>query len=220
MTFAYANQMALVCEAVGLEMVPIVRASNQGYNRNNIPVPSPGVGGACLSKDPYILASVCRQVGIDPALFIKARQINEYMPVRVVERVCEALAGAGRKVVGSTVFVLGFAFKGKPETSDMRDSPTRDLVRALHHRGIDVIGHDPLVTDTDIQSLGVEVRSLEEGFSSAQAVIVMIDHPLYAGLDIKMLSQLSGNPLVLMDGWHLYAKENLDGGDGIIYQTI
>jgi UDP-N-acetyl-D-mannosaminuronic acid dehydrogenase len=220
MAFAYANQMALVCEAVGLEMGPIVRASNQGYNRNSIPVPSPGVGGACLSKDPYILASVCRQVGIDPTLFIRGRQINEYMPIHVVERVCDALAGAGKKVAGSTVFVLGFAFKGKPETSDMRDSPTLDLVRTLHRRGIDVTGHDPLVAKGEIQALGVEVLSLEEGFSSAQAVIVMIDHPLYAGLDIKTFTRLSAKPLVLMDGWHLYANKNLDDDDGLIYLTI
>ena len=58
--------MALVCHANNLNMYPIVNAANQGYNRNNIPIPSPGVGGACLSKDPYILASVCRKSGIDP----------------------------------------------------------------------------------------------------------------------------------------------------------
>ena len=60
--------------ANNLNMFPIVNAANQGYNRNNIPIPSPGVGGACLSKDPYILASVCRKSGIDPNFFIKEEQ--------------------------------------------------------------------------------------------------------------------------------------------------
>ena len=48
--FGYANHMALVCDKLGLDIVPIVQAANQGHNRNNIPVPSPGVGGACLSR--------------------------------------------------------------------------------------------------------------------------------------------------------------------------
>ena len=219
MMFAYANQMALVCHAVGLDMAPIVRAANQGYNRNNIPVPSPGVGGACLSKDPYILSSVCRQVGIDPILFIKGRSVNEFMPVHVVDRVYEALTSIGNGVSGGTVFVLGFAFKGRPETSDMRDSPTLDVVRELHRRGAKVLGHDPLVLDEDIESLNVEVTNLNNGFAKADAVIVMIDHPIYANLDITVLTQAK-RPIVLMDGWNLYRSQSSDFSSNVIYMSI
>ena len=53
-TFAYANEVALICDGFGLDANRIVRAANEGYVRNRIPVPSPGVGGVCLKKDPYI----------------------------------------------------------------------------------------------------------------------------------------------------------------------
>jgi UDP-N-acetyl-D-mannosaminuronic acid dehydrogenase len=220
MMFAYANQMALVCHTVGLDMTSIVRAANQGYNRNNIPVPSPGVGGACLSKDPYILSSVCRQVGIDPLLFIKGRSINEFMPVHVVDRVYEALTSIGNGVSGGTVFVLGFAFKGRPETSDMRDSPTLDVVEELHRRGAKVLGHDPLVPAEEIKGLNVEVTNLNNGFAKADAVIVMIDHPIYADLDITVLAEARTCPIVLMDGWSLYRAQSSNFSSNVIYMSI
>lgn len=220
MMFAYANQIALVCNAVGLDMVPIVHAANQGYNRNNIPVPSPGVGGACLSKDPYILASVCRQAGIDPSLFIKGRAVNEFMPIYTVSRVYEAIGKLGGGISGGTVLVLGFAFKGKPETSDMRDSPTLDLVRELLRRGARVFGHDPLVPGDEIEALGVEPVSLDEGFAAADAAIVMIDHPLYANLDVAALVDGRSRPIIVMDGWHLCGAMELHRHPNIIYMSV
>jgi len=220
MMFAYTNQIALVCHAIDLDMEPIVRAANLGYNRNNIPIPSPGVGGACLSKDPYILSSVCRHAGIDPTLFIKGRSINESMPIHVVERVYEAMNILDNKTSGGTFLVLGFAFKGKPETSDMRDSPSLDVVRELHRRGAKVLGHDPLVSDEDIEGLNVEVINLNDGFDKADAVIVMTDHPTYAKLDINEFTKAKIRPIVLMDGWSLYRSQSSDFSSNVIYMSI
>lgn len=218
--FAYANQMALLCESLDLDMVPIVQAANQAYNRNRIPVPSPGVGGACLSKDPYILASVCRSVGIDPLLFIHSRRVNEYMPVHTVTRVARELERLGKTLSGSKVLVLGFAFKGKPETSDIRDSPTLDLVRALKERGARLLGHDPLVTREEIAALGVEVTAIEQGFAEADAVIIMLNHPLYEEMDIAALVDGAHKPLLIMDGWHLFNQDEIDRIPGIVYRCI
>lgn len=218
--FAYANQMALLCEELGLDMVPIVQAANQGYNRNRIPVPSPGVGGACLSKDPYILASVCRRVGIDPVLFIHGRRVNEYMPVHAVKRVGGELERLGKKLYGSSVLVLGFAFKGKPETSDLRDSPTLDIVRELKSRGVNILGHDPLVTNEEIEALGVEVCDIEAGFAAADAVIIMLNHPVYEEMNIASLTAKARKPLVIMDGWHLFNQDDMDRIPDVIYRCI
>ena len=220
MMFAYANQMALLCEELNLDMVPIVRAANQGYNRNRIPVPSPGVGGACLSKDPYILADVCRSVDIDPALFLKGREINEYMPIRVCECVSEELTKLGKSIRGAEVFVLGFAFKGKPETSDMRDSPTLDLVKELKRLGAHIRGHDPLVPENEIKELGVKFCSLEQGFEGAEVVIIMLDHPMYEEMDAVSLSEAASNPLIIMDGWHIFDSTDMDQNSNIIYRCV
>lgn len=204
--FAYSNQMALICEKLNLDLSPIVRAANQGYNRNSIPLPSPGVGGACLSKDPYILSSVCENIGIDPVIFTKARDINESMPLHVVDIVLASVE-ANSSSSPPSIFVLGFAFKGFPETADIRDSPTIALVDELHKRNTHILGHDPLVTDSKISALNVIPSSLEEGFLTADAVIVMINHPCYLDLSVTSLVENRNHHLTLMDGWNLFQSQ-------------
>lgn len=215
--FSYANQMALLCEALGLDMVPLVRSANQGYNRNNIPVPSPGVGGACLSKDPYILASVCKKAGVDPSLFLTGRRINEFMPINVCNRVVAELNNKGRLIKGANVLVLGFSFKGKPETSDIRDSPTLDLIARLKEMGAVLRGHDPLVPKEEIEALGVKFFELEEGFNGADVVIIMINHTLYEEMDIETLLDKVNRPAVVVDGWHLFNSEIFVNIQGVSY---
>jgi UDP-N-acetyl-D-mannosaminuronic acid dehydrogenase len=218
--FSYSNQMALLCESLGLDLVPLVRAANQGYNRNRIPVPSPGVGGACLSKDPYILASVCRNADVDDSLFLLGRRINESMPAHACNRLAQELARCDKRLNGAEVLVLGFAFKGKPETSDMRDSPTIDLVRTLRERGARVRGHDPLVSPAEIEGLGVTVCTLEEGFRGVDAVIIMLDHHVYEEMDLAGLVEQARKPAVVIDGWHLFNADDLQQVPGITYRCI
>lgn len=218
--FAYANQLALLCEQLGLDMVSLVRAANLGYNRNNIPVPSPGVGGACLSKDPYILAEVCRQAGVDPTLFVLGRQINEHMPRHTFQRAEAALRSIGKSMAGAEVLVLGFAFKGKPETSDLRESPTLDLLECLRKADARITGYDPIVTPAQLRALGVEPVSLQAGFEQADAVIVMLNHAAFEDLDIVALLTRARAPIVLVDGWHMFDPDELATVPGVIYECI
>ena len=218
--FAYSNQMALLCQSLGLDMVPLVRAANQGYNRNNIPVPSPGVGGACLSKDPYILASVCEEAGVDNSLFLLGRNINESMNVNSCNRIITELGKYGKKLKGAKVFVLGFAFKGKPETSDMRDSPTLDLIKILQKEKSIIYGHDPLVDKGEIANLGVKWESIENGFKDADVAIIMINHFMYEEMDLISLTNIMKKPAVLFDGWHLSNKEKALEASDIKYLCV
>lgn len=218
--FAYANQIALLCEAIGLDMVPLVRAANSGYNRNNIPVPSPGVGGACLSKDPYILASVCREAGVDPLLFELGRRINEHMPVHTCRRTAAELQRVGKSLKGAEVLVLGFAFKGRPETSDLRDSPTLDLLRELAAAGAHVRGYDPVVTPDEIAQLGARPCGLKEGFDGVDAAIIMLNHQAFEDMDLASLLEAARKPVVVIDGWHLHNADDLAQMPGVVYRCI
>lgn len=218
--FAYSNQIAIVCKNYNLNMVPIVDAANHGYNRNNIPIPSPGVGGACLSKDPYILANVCKKSDIDPSFFLKGRLINEYMPIHTSNLVINSLKKLNKKIKECTFFILGFAFKGKPETSDMRDSPSIDMVKELKKYSLNILGHDPLVENTEIESLGVSISNIENGFKNADAAIIMINHEIYGDIDISRLISKRKTPLVFMDSWNQYEKGLLPSQDKLIHINI
>ncbi len=219
-TFAYANQIALLCERVGLDMVELIRAVNLGYARNNVPVPSPGVGGSCLSKDPYILLDVGKKYGCVPQMVKTAREINESIPPHITRKTVDLLRNAGKNPEGKNVFVLGFAFKGKPETSDMRQSPTISLVEELKQQEFNVLGYDPVVAREEIEALGVTFLGIEDGFSQADAAVIMTNHPQFSSLDIFKTLPRMRLPAVFIDGWHLFDPADVRSIPGIYYGGV
>lgn len=202
--FAYANQMARLAEKVGVDMTRLAADVNNGYKRNRIPTPSPGVGGICLKKDPYLLIYSGKEYGFHPFLTESARRMNAEMPPHVAERALVLLSASGKEPRASTIFVLGFAFKGKPVTSDTRDAPTTTVVQALQKAGCTVLGYDPVVPNDHLASLKVEPVSIEEGFKRANAVIIMTNHPEFESMPIEKLIASMQKPSALLDGWHLF----------------
>ena len=148
--FAYAQEIAMYCKKNGLNAFEVIHAANQGYPRNAIPLPSPGVGGGCLSKDPYILLDSAKKSGENLMLVKTAREVNESMPKKVFEDIKTHFDLNGKKV-----FIAGFAFKGDPETNDLRDSPTLELLNHFSGSNVNIFGYDPVVEDWKIKSLGV-----------------------------------------------------------------
>ncbi|MBI4286108.1 MAG: nucleotide sugar dehydrogenase [Chloroflexi bacterium] len=214
--FAYANEIASYFEKAGLNAFEIIRAANNGYPRNSIPLPSPGVGGACLTKDPYILMSSARAVSAELELIAKAREINERIPRRIVERL-----KAEEKLDNKRVFVAGFAFKGDPETNDMRESPTVDLVRLLKQENTLIVGYDPCVEEWKIRNLGVSYAADLNG-SMANPVdiaIFMTNHKSFRSLDVTQFAQKVKPGGLLFDGWGLFNKEEVEEA-GLRYRGV
>lgn len=218
--FAYANEMALLCEEVGLDMNELVQAVNQGYQRNEVPYPSPGVGGPCLTKDPYMLLNVGESYGHVPELVKKAREVNERMPEHVARKTIRRLQEADKDIADSTVFVLGFGFKGKPETSDTRRSPTLDLLSILRNDCDRILGYDPVIREGKIRSFGVEPVDVETGFRQSDAAIVMTNHQEFESLNVYDLLPKMNLPAVFIDGWHIFEPEDINSVDGIIYGGV
>ena len=78
-TFAFSNEIARICGKFNLNALNIIDACNSDYKRNNIPKPSPGVGGACLSKDPHILVDSASKKGFNSLVVKSSRSLNESM---------------------------------------------------------------------------------------------------------------------------------------------
>ncbi len=219
-TFAYANQMAMICEDLGLDFHVIRNACNNNYSRNNIPAASPGVGGACLTKDPYILIDLCKKLKINTELIRSARGINEEIIFYLARKMLNRLAALGKNIYSSKIFIMGFAFKGEPETSDMRFSTTVDLVRYLRPFCSRLYGYDGIVSKKDIESTGVTYNSIEAGFKEADVVVIMNSHKSHKNLDIKKLSGKSNHPLIFIDCWNLYDKYQVQSPGNIIYSSL
>ncbi len=201
LNFAYANEVALASERFGLDPVEVIKAANLGYSRSNIP--SPGlVGGACLEKDPHLFAHA---LAGRARLVRQARSLNECMPAYVIQKVCRHLAKLQGKKASKKVFVSGFAFKGNPETSDVRGSPAVELVKQLRKQGYKkIFGHDFVVGRQTLKSLGVRPCTLAEGFRGAACALIANNHPAYGLLDILPLTRKMEKGGLLMDCWHLF----------------
>ena len=195
--YAFGNEIARLTERLGLDPLEVIRATNLDYPRPDVAKPG-YVGGGCLSKDPYIMLSGAERSGHVPRLISSARALNEDLPVHVAERIVEMIQATG----GRTITVLGWAYKGWPPTDDMRGSPIAAMMPVFTAAGIDVLGHDPLVTHDVIRAYGGEPVDLQRGFRDADALLVITDHPDYRNLDVRHL--LAGSRVqVVYDSWRI-----------------
>ncbi len=172
---ALVNQLALLCERMGLDVWEVVDAAATkpfGFMPFR---PGPGVGGHCIPVDPYYLSWRARQFDFVDRFVEVAGDINFAMPRHVVDLVAEALNDRGRAVRGSRVGVLGVAFK--PDVRDPRNSPAAPILSGLVARGGAVAYHDPHVPafrDAD----GSEHASvpLDELLANSDVVVVVTAH--------------------------------------------
>lgn len=216
--FAYSNEIALICDMLKIDARECIEKANYNYSRNKIPIPSPGVGGPCLSKDPYILAHVGKQLGYEPKLIMHGRKVNEFVPSFLASKILSKLESIDKRRNDAKIFVIGFAFKGHPETDDTRDSPTLILINQLKKEISQIYGYDPVVSEQEIERLGAIPIKIEEGFQNADCVIMMNNHKSYLDLDIKRFIKESSKPCVFVDCWNM-VKE-LSNEEGVIYTTI
>lgn len=215
--FAYANELSLICERFNLNTNRIIYAANEGYPRTPVPSPSPGVGGSCLTKDPHIFTQVAHAADVNPCLSEIGRQVNEKMPSVLVDKIIRTLTAIGKDIAKATIFIIGFAFKGEPETSDIRGSTTLDVLDLLKPHGAVFRGYDPVVSPSEIEALGVQACSLEEGFKGADCVIIMNNHRSYADMDIYACLTSTNRPAVYCDGWYIFPTEEVKQIEGITY---
>jgi UDP-N-acetyl-D-mannosaminuronic acid dehydrogenase len=219
--FSFANEIALVCEKYNLDAFKIIDAANEGYPRDPVPLPSPGVGGVCLSKDPYLLKTTAQTGGFEPRILGSSREVNEYMPYHIYQKFTRFCSLNQINPSQTKVFVVGFAFKGWPETSDMRDSSTLILVQHLHKAGADIFGYDPVIELEALRQIpGVMPAKIEEGFDKADAVFVMNNHPSYEDWNLHQLLHSMKKPGLFFDGWHLFRTDDAARVEGVIYSSI
>jgi UDP-N-acetyl-D-mannosaminuronic acid dehydrogenase len=219
LTFAFANEVALIAERMGLSATEMIHAANMGYPRSSVARPG-FVGGPCLEKDALILIDSLHQIDFRPRVIEEARRINQALPDYVAARLVDEV----RRLRGSDhrtkILVSGFAFKGRPATEDVRGSAAIPLMRHLQAAGIDVWGHDFVTPEKVIADLGARACSLEEGFDGADAVIIMNNHPGYLTAGIPDLARTVRLPAVLLDSWGLFQAADFQHVAGLRYGAL
>lgn len=214
--FAFANLLAMIAQQLGLDAIDLIESVNRDYPRGDIPLPSPGVGGPCLSKDPYVLAAALDEHGFAGDLLRHARGVNEACPNLVVKRLRELLDRAGKSLQEAKISLVGIGFKGEPETTDLRGSTSVAVLRALPTQS-NLRIHDPVVSDTDLRELGVRVVGLEEAFDDVDGIVVLNNHRSYRDWCLDALLTRMSVPAVFLDTWNNFRPEDFVRHEGIIF---
>jgi UDP-N-acetyl-D-glucosamine dehydrogenase len=172
---AFVNQLALLCERMGLDVWEVIGAAATkpfGFMKFT---PGPGVGGHCIPVDPYYLSWRAREFDFIDRFIETAADINFAMPRHVVDLVAEALNDRSLALKNAKVGVLGVAFK--PNIQDARNSPAADVLAGIAERGGAVRFHDPHVsTFRDAAGVTHTGRELGELLEWADAVVVVTAH--------------------------------------------
>lgn len=219
LTFAFANEVALIAERMGLSAGEMIHAANVDYPRSSVARPG-FVGGPCLEKDALILIDSLHQIDFRPRVIEEARRINQALPDHVAERILQQIRSSRDPGAATRVLVTGFAFKGRPATEDVRGSAAIPLMARLQAAGVEVWGHDFVASDKVIAGLGARACSLEEGFEGADGVIIMNNHTGYASAGIPELARRLRAPAFVFDSWSLFDVRQFAGTHGLRYGTL
>lgn len=201
---AFANEIALICEAVGGDVWKVRDLVNKAPYRN-MHLPGAGVGGHCIPKDPWLLAQSARDHGLSLRLIPVAREINNNMPLHIIELLQIALNSVDREICDSRILVLGYSYL--EESDDSRNSPSRTLVKHLRDMSVDVLIHDPY-----IPPFQEDVLKKAKG---CDALVLMVRHQSYYTLDLGEVKKVMRVP-IFIDG-RGYFSSNQAQASGWLY---
>jgi nucleotide sugar dehydrogenase len=221
--FAFANEVARICDAIGVSAREVIQSGKLGYPRTNLPLPGP-VGGPCLEKDPHIMVEGLREVGLEPEITIAARRINERQPAETVAEIRRWLESKPGFPGRPVVTLAGLAFKGRPATDDLRGTMARPILAALREsfpqaqfRGFDAVVPGEIVArEFDLEP----AANFEDAFGGANLVVLANNHPCFAGMPIERLAERMAAPGLIYDYWNNFDGPELKLPDGVRYMAL
>ena len=189
---AFANQLALICEEHGVDVIKVIELANT-HPRVNIHASGPGVGGQCLTKDPYLLIHQSKPTDCD--IIKTARKINDNMSKHIVKLTQQALKNTGKDVKNSKIAILGTAYKANVD--DSRLSPSQPIIQNLIALDAELIAYDP---DCTISFGAKKATSLCESIKDADCLIIVTDHTEFKNLNLVEIKTLMNYKPVIIDG--------------------
>ncbi len=205
---SFINEMSQLCEKVGADVHSIAKGMGlDGRIGKKFLHAGPGYGGSCFPKDTLALIRIAQEHGSSCRIVESVVEVNAAQKARMVSKIRKALGGSE---AGKTIAVLGLTFK--PETDDMRDSPSLAILPALADKGATIRANDPEGMEEAKTLLPANIQycdSIYETFENADAVVLMTEWNQYRGLDLaKVKSLMKGN--VFVDLRNVYEKPAME----------
>ncbi len=219
---SFINEIAQICERLGADVKEV--AVGMGYDKRigrAFLDAGLGYGGSCFPKDVRALAHMADEAGLHPQLLHAVMEINHDQRRLIISKLT-AILGSLR---GCTIGVLGLAFK--PNTDDMREAPSVDIIRWVTSQGAKVRVYDPIATETGRAALErAEVRLEDVHFckgayevaESADALVLVTEWNEFKSLNMAQIRAAMRRP-VLIDGRNIYESDEMNQL-GFIYRGM
>ncbi len=202
---SFINGVANLCEQVGADVEKV--AEGMGYDKRigrSFLYAGIGYGGSCFPKDVSAFVSICDKHGYDFALLKEVQKINKLQRINFIKKIESSLW----VVKGKTIAVLGLSFK--PNTDDMRDAPSIDIINALQSEGAVIKAFDPVAMEKAKPFLPKiqYCRDEFEACAKADALVILTEWPRFKKIDLKKLKQAMNSNIVL-DGRNIFDQAEM-----------
>jgi UDP-N-acetyl-D-mannosaminuronic acid dehydrogenase len=206
--FAFANEVARLCDAFGVNAHEVISSGKLGYQRTNVPLPGL-VGGPCLEKDPHILLQSAQSRGITLEITVAGRLVNERQPAETVKFISDEIA---RRNLPSPlgICILGMAFKGIPATDDLRGSMSIKVLDELKkaHPDAEIRLFDPVIAPEHLTATFPDERTfgrLGDAVSGASVVVIANNHPDLGRISPRTISEFTAPDGFVFDYWNHFS---------------
>ena len=191
---AIANEFSQLADSFGVDVWEAISLANL-HPRVEILRPGPGVGGHCISVDPWFLVEAAPEI----TPFIRtAREVNDAQPKFMLSLLERALGS----LKGKKIAALGLAYK--PDVDDLRESPAVEVVHLLQSAGASVKAFEPFAPNASLPSLET-VPTLEEALVEADAILLLVAHSQFKELDTENIAEMMTGRVAVdaINGWNV-----------------
>ena len=220
---AFSNEMALVAEDFNRNIFEIINLINFRHDRM-MHTPGSGVGGHCLTKDPWLLmygleTYTPKKYRDRVKILPYGRELNDYMPEHMVQLMEEALIEAD-KHDNLKIALMGVAYKA--DCDDTRNTPTENIVTTLknryHSHNIIYIAHDPWVREKDYKETPL-TADIDEAVKDADVLIFATNHKEYYTIDLDDLKRKVKDKPIIIDGRNIFDRNKMKE-KGFVYRKV
>lgn len=201
-TIAFMEEWGRFAEEIGVDLFEVIDAIRMRPTHSNMRQPGFGVGGYCLTKDPYFASLAAKEIfkldGMEFPFSTNAVQTNNAMPLVSLNKIEKLLEG---NLKGKSLLVLGVSYR--QDVGDTRYSPTEIFVREAIKRGADVVCQDPLVSDW--VEMKLPVLSEIPDFCGFDAIVFTVPHKQYSNIDFQKIALDDGT--LIFDANCVLSKE-------------
>ncbi len=206
-SFAYANQIAMICSSLNIPANKLIKLSNYEYPRNKIPLASPGVGGPCLTKDPFIFETFLKSK--KQSIFSIGRDINSKITINF----CKSTIKNSRNI--KRVLICGLSFKGDPPTKDLRGSSSLQMIKFFKKLKKQTFCFDPLFSSSEIKRLNFKPIDKKQKFD---LVIIANNNKFFRTKKFtQLLKKVTKKNTKIYDCWESLDKKSKKN---FVYKTI